>query len=168
MLRRASVVLVLALASFAAACGPAPTPAPAPAFPKGTGAVIAGFKCPVVGSRYTDDYGPRGTSFHYGIDMLIGLGANIYSPMAGTVHYVPNEGAGGNVAYLKADDGNVYMMAHMNDFVGGDRRVIQSEVVGHVGMTGNATAPHLHFEIRLGGINGTRMDPYATLRSAGC
>jgi murein DD-endopeptidase MepM/ murein hydrolase activator NlpD len=51
---------------------------------------------------------------------------------------------------------------------GGDRAVGQGEAIGQVGQTGNATGPHLHFEIRLGGINGQRIDPYPTLRNAGC
>ena len=87
---------------------------------------------------------------------------------SGTVRYVPNEGAGGNTAYLHADDGNSYFYAHLSQFVGGPRTVAQGEVIGLTGMTGNATGPHLHFEIRIGGDNGGRNDPYPTLRSAGC
>ncbi len=77
-------------------------------------------------------------------------------------------GAGGNEAYLSADDGNVYYYAHMSSFVGPPRRVVQGEIIGLVGSTGNSTAPHLHFEIRLGGPNGQRIDPYPTLQAAGC
>ena len=33
-------------------------------------------------------------------------------------------------------------------------------MIGLVGSTGNASAPHLHFEIRLGGPNGQKIDPY--------
>ena len=87
---------------------------------------------------------------------------------AGTVRYVPNEGAGGNAAYLSANDGNVYFYAHFSQFVGGGRAVSQGEVIGLVGMTGNASAPHVHFELRLGGVNGTKIDPYPTLKSSGC
>jgi len=87
---------------------------------------------------------------------------------AGTVSYVPMGGAGGNEAYLAADDGNVYYYAHMSQFVGAARSVAQGEVIGLVGSTGSSTAPHLHFEIRIGGANGQRIDPYPTLRGAGC
>jgi peptidoglycan LD-endopeptidase LytH len=62
----------------------------------------------------------------------------------------------------------VYFYAHLSSYVGGARSVAQGEVVGLVGMTGNASAPHLHFEIRIGGANGQRIDPYPTLRAAGC
>ena len=37
---------------------------------------------------------------------------------AGTVRYVPNEGAGGNAAYLDGRDGNTYYYAHFSQFIG--------------------------------------------------
>ena len=126
------------------------------------------FQCPVTGSAYTDSYGPRGSGFHYGIDMFAPMGTPLVAVKAGSVRFVPNEGDGGNTVYLSADDGNVYFYAHLSSFVGGARSVAQGEVVGLVGMTGNATGPHLHFEIRIGGANGQRIDPYPTLRAAGC
>jgi murein DD-endopeptidase MepM/ murein hydrolase activator NlpD len=124
------------------------------------------FMCPVFGAAYTDDYGgPRG---HAGIDMFVPTGTQAFAVKAGSVRYVPNEGAGGNTAYLDADDGNTYFYAHFSQFVGGARSVSQGEVIGLTGMTGNATGPHLHFEIRIGGVNGARIDPYPTLKAAGC
>jgi murein DD-endopeptidase MepM/ murein hydrolase activator NlpD len=126
------------------------------------------FQCPVVGSAYSDSYGPRGNGFHYGIDMMAPTGTPEVAVKAGTVSYIPMGGAGGNEAYLAANDGNVYYYAHMSQFVGGARSVAQGEVIGLVGSTGSSTAPHLHFEIRIGGANGQRIDPYPTLQSAGC
>jgi murein DD-endopeptidase MepM/ murein hydrolase activator NlpD len=124
------------------------------------------FSCPILGASYSDDYG--GSRGHPGIDMLAPTGTKAMAVKNGTVTFAPNEGAGGNAAYLNADDGNTYYYAHFSGYVGGPRAVAKGEVIGLVGSTGNATAPHLHFEIRLGGPNGNRTDPYPTLKSAGC
>jgi murein DD-endopeptidase MepM/ murein hydrolase activator NlpD len=137
----------------------------------GPGQIVANpvpgaFHCPVRGAAYSDDYG--GPSGHPGIDMMVPVGTPAVAVMAGTVRYVPNEGAGGNTAYLEAVDGNTYFYAHFSQFVGEGRRVAQGEVIGLTGMTGNASAPHLHFEIRVGGDNGNTTDPYRMLKAAGC
>jgi murein DD-endopeptidase MepM/ murein hydrolase activator NlpD len=128
--------------------------------------VPGAFQCPVQGAAYSDDYG--GPTGHPGIDMFVPTGTAAVAVKAGTVRYVPNEGAGGNTAYLLADDGNTYFYAHFSQFVGDGRSVAKGEVIGLTGMTGNATAPHLHFEIRIGGDNGNTIDPYPTLKAAGC
>jgi len=138
----------------------------------GAGQIIANpgggsFQCPVSGAAYSDDYGARGGGFHYGIDMFAPTGAPLVAVKAGTLTQMPMNGAGGNEAYLSAD-GNVYYYAHLSQYAGGPRSVAQGEVIGYVGSTGNASAPHLHFEIRIGGANGSRIDPYPTLKSAGC
>ncbi len=125
------------------------------------------FQCPVQGSAYVDDYGPRGGGFHYGIDMMSAVGTPLVAVKAGTF-FTMSGGAGGNELYLNADDGNTYFYAHLSDYAGGPRAVVQGEVVGWVGMTGNTSGPHLHFEIRIGGPNGQKVDPYPTLRGAGC
>jgi murein DD-endopeptidase MepM/ murein hydrolase activator NlpD len=138
---------------------PAPSPSPAPA-PSG------GFMCPVFGGTYTDDFSsPPG---HNATDIFVPEGTPAYAVKSGTVRYVANEGAGGNTAYLNADDGNSYFYAHLSQFVGGARSVSQGEVIAYTGMTGNASGPHLHFEIRIGGDNGSKTNPYPVLRAAGC
>jgi murein DD-endopeptidase MepM/ murein hydrolase activator NlpD len=131
------------------------------------GPIVGNFRCPVDGSTYTNSYGPRGSGFHFGIDMLAPTGTPTWAVKSGIVLYA-FESAGGLVAYLVADDGNAYYYAHMSNTNGGNRRVGQGEHIGYVGQTGNATGPHLHFEIRLGGVNGERVNPYNTLIYAGC
>ena len=80
------------------------------------------------GSQYSDDYGPRGSGFHYGIDMLAPTGTPTWAVKSGGVHYTL-ESAGGLVAYLYADDGNVYYYAHMSEIIGdGNRGVGQGEL----------------------------------------
>jgi murein DD-endopeptidase MepM/ murein hydrolase activator NlpD len=124
------------------------------------------FQCPVQGAAYSDDYG--GPTGHPGIDMFVPTGTVAVAAMGGTVRFVPNEGAGGNAAYLEASDGNTYYYAHFSQYIGEGRTVAQGEVIGLTGMTGNATAPHLHFEERVGGDNGNTTDPYPALKAAGC
>ena len=155
---RSLLIAVAFLAIVAAQCPP-----------PSDGPVITGIRCPVDGSSYENSYGPRSNgSFHFGIDMRASTGTPVWAVKSGNVHYAL-ESAGGLVAYLSATDGNVYYYAHMSQIVGGgDRFVNQGDGSGLVGMTGNATGPHLHFEIRLGGANGERINPYPTLQNAGC
>jgi murein DD-endopeptidase MepM/ murein hydrolase activator NlpD len=174
-MRRRSLLLLgsaVALAFAGAACvpppAPAPAPPPAPPIAPPDDAPTLGIACPVTGSTYTNDFGPRGSGVHAGIDMLVPMHTPVRAARAGTVRNVPDDGPGGKVVYLSADDGNVYMTLHLDSFVGGDRAVTRGALIGYSGMTGNATAPHVHFEIRLGGVNGTRVNPYNSLRAAGC
>jgi murein DD-endopeptidase MepM/ murein hydrolase activator NlpD len=155
MRTRRLFVAVAALAVAAVAC-----------FPNG-GPIIGDFRCPVDGSTYSNNYGPRGSGFHYGIDMLAPTGRRLWAVKTGNVQYAL-ESAGGLVAYLFVDGGDVYYYAHMSNTVGGNRRVQQGDAIGFVGQTGNATAPHLHFEMRLGSVFNKGTNPYNTLINAGC
>ena len=131
------------------------------------GQVINGFRCPVSGAAYSDDFGGA-VRQHGGIDMFVSTGTPVIAVKAGSVTYVPNEGAGGNAIYLNGSDGNTYYYAHQSSFAGGARSVSQGEILGYSGMTGNASAPHVHFEIRVGGPNGGKINPYPTLKASGC
>ena len=61
--------------------------------------------------------------------------------------------------YLCIDHGNglVTLYAHLDSAtVKVGQRVARGELIGYMGDSGNATAPCLHFEVRL---NGKRIDP---------
>jgi peptidoglycan LD-endopeptidase LytH len=155
----------------AAGCGPAAKPAPPSSPPPATSdeiVVITPLTCPLTGYTYGDGFGPRGTSFHSGVDLLAPSGTPVVAVHGGTVHYVADEsGGGGNVVYLTGG-GDAYYYAHLLDFVGGDRSVTAGELLGHVGQSGNATAPHLHFGLRIGTAAGTRVDARPTLDANHC
>ena len=125
-----------------------------------TGTPVAGFLCPVRGS-FSNDYGdPRsGGRSHGGVDIFAGIGTPVVAVKAGSLT-LESGGAGGNAAYLNASDGNTYYYAHFSGYSGGARQVAQGEVIGFVGMTGNTSAPHLHFEIRT---SAGSVNPYPTL-----
>ncbi|GMU77618.1 MAG: hypothetical protein AMXMBFR46_04170 [Acidimicrobiia bacterium] len=122
-----------------------------------SGTPVAGFLCPVRGS-FTNDFGDArsGGRSHAGIDVFAGTGTPVVAVKSGTLT-LEQGGAGGNAAYLNAGDGNTYYFAHFSSYAASPGPVSQGQVIGYVGQTGNATAPHLHFEIRGAG------NPYATL-----
>ena len=113
------------------------------------------------------------SSTHGGIDMAAPLGANVYAVRSGTLWYWSTGDVGGYSVYLKADDGNTYYYTHLTAYApeleNTQRAVAAGDVIESVNHTGNANGfDHLHFEVRLGGPNGTKVDPRPTLDAAGC
>jgi murein DD-endopeptidase MepM/ murein hydrolase activator NlpD len=124
--------------------------------------------CPMTGSAYGDSWGgPRsGGRRHEGVDMLAPTGTPIVAVTSGYATFKQNH-LGGNAVSLAGDNGNRYYYAHLSGYEGASRRVVQGEVIGYNGDTGNATGiPHLHFEVHPGG--GLAVNPTPTVRAAGC
>ncbi len=124
--------------------------------------IIDGMACPIPGAAFTDDWGqPRGGGrTHQGNDLHAPSGVPELAIVSGNVTY-GDGGGGGMGAYIAGDDGNRYVYYHLSQYVGPPRHVTPGEVIGKVGATGDATGPHLHFEIHPGG--GPAVDPYPTL-----
>jgi murein DD-endopeptidase MepM/ murein hydrolase activator NlpD len=131
---------------------------------EGLGApVIDGLVCPVPGAAFSNDFGqPRTGHTHQGNDMFAPMGTPNLAVVGGNITYGPG-GSGGNGAYLEGDNGVTYIYYHLSEYVGGPRRVAQGEVVARLGMTGNAGAPHTHFEIRPGGRTANAVNPFPTI-----
>ncbi|MBI2167965.1 MAG: peptidoglycan DD-metalloendopeptidase family protein [Actinobacteria bacterium] len=125
---------------------------------------VDGLVCPNPGSSFTDSFGaPRsGGRRHKGTDMMNVRGAPLYAVTSGTVTF-GNGGLAGKSAYLHGSDGNLYFYAHLSEF-GNGGSVSQGALIGYNGATGNASggAPHLHFEIKMGG--SLTVNPYPTVR----
>ena len=136
----------------------------------GNAASVGGVRCPIGGSvAFSNDWGqPRsGGRTHQGTDLFSGYGTPNVAVMGGTT-MLQTESVGGMSVYLMADDGNTYYYTHLSGFAGGARRVQSGETLGYTGNSGNASGgvTHTHFEIRRGGPNGTKVNPYATLAAA--
>jgi murein DD-endopeptidase MepM/ murein hydrolase activator NlpD len=87
--------------------------------------------------------------FHTGIDLAVPWGAPVHAAMAGRVEYAGWQGGYGYTVVLLHDGGLRTLYAHLSRWsVRGGQRVAQGEVIGLAGATGNATGPHLHFEVR--------------------
>jgi peptidoglycan hydrolase-like protein with peptidoglycan-binding domain len=97
-------------------------------------------------------FGPRGTRFHAGIDLLAPSGTAVRAAAPGRVAYAGRIAGGWGKLVVLAHTRRVRTMyAHLSAVaVEVGERVGTGSPIGKVGATGNATGPHLHFEVRLG------------------
>ena len=89
---------------------------------------------------------------HKGIDYAAPVGTHVKATADGTVEYVGRQNGYGNVVILKHQGGVSTYYAHLSSFAAGlhkGTRVHQGDEIGHVGQTGWATGPHLHYEFRV-------------------
>lgn len=96
---------------------------------------------------------------HSGIDYAAPTGTRVKAAADGVVAFAGWQGGYGNVVILQHHGMYSTVYGHLSAFAKGLRqgqRVSQGDVVGHVGATGMATGPHLHYEFRL---NGVQRDP---------
>jgi murein DD-endopeptidase MepM/ murein hydrolase activator NlpD len=122
---------------------------------------------------YLDTWGQARSSTrrHEGTDIFSGDGNYVYAVVDGRLTDRVWDGAGqnaGNAWTLTGPDGTRFFYAHLAGFAPEVRigsRVQAGQVIGWIGSTGNASAPHLHFEIRPGG--GSPVNPYPILRAQG-
>ena len=137
---------------------------PSPTIPTRTSSVVILARCPVSGgASYSDTYGqPRGGGrLHIGVDLSAPVGTPVVAPVDGTVSF-SSDSAGGNTFIMTGTDGNFYYGAHLSRQGPNSGAVKAGTVIGAVGQTGNASVPHLHFEIHLGG-RGNVINPYPSV-----
>jgi murein DD-endopeptidase MepM/ murein hydrolase activator NlpD len=112
---------------------------------------------PVLGDRF----GPRGDRWHAGIDLPAPLGTPVYAARSGEVVWAGWRDGYGFLVTVAHGHGERSMYAHLSRL---DVRVGvwigQGVRVGLVGATGDATGPHLHFEVR---VRGAAVDPLRAL-----
>ncbi len=102
---------------------------------------------------------------HTGTDYAASAGTPVRAVGDGTVLFAGRKGGYGNVLELRHANGYVSRYGHLRAFGRGVRpgaQVAMGRTVGYVGMTGLATAPHLHFEMLLG---GAQRDPRSALET---
>lgn len=109
-------------------------------------------------ARVSSSYVSQRFGYHTGVDIAAYRGTQIYAAMGGTVTEVQYSNRSyGNRIYIKCPNGLTMLYAHC-DTIGvktGDV-VTTGQPIATVGDSGNATGPHLHFEVRR---NGTYLNP---------
>ena len=89
---------------------------------------------------------------HPGIDFAAEEGAEVYAVAGGIVTAANYDVEKGNYVVLDHGGGLETEYQHMKSLlVSAGQSVVQGQVLGYVGSTGNSTGPHLHFEARQDG-----------------
>jgi murein DD-endopeptidase MepM/ murein hydrolase activator NlpD len=159
------------------AATPAPAPASTPAGPTAPVTPTAGTTpgvFPVQAAHsYGDPFGtPRPGYSHQGQDVLAAEGSQVVAPTAGTITSNSYQAsAAGYYVVEHATDGRDFFFAHCQANSFGQAQgatVAAGAPICRVGHTGDATGPHLHFEIWVGGWhvgNGAPIDPLPQLKA---
>lgn len=106
------------------------------------------FSWPLHG-RLTSRFGWRRSRMHEGVDIAARSGTPVRAAEAGRVIYASRLGGYGNVVVVRHGERYETVYAHIRRFrVPKGARVAKGDVIAEAGATGNASAPHLHFEVR--------------------
>lgn len=101
----------------------------------------------------TSRFGRRGSENHTGLDIAMPVGTDIFSAEGGVVTFAGTSGGYGKVIKVSHENGFETLYAHcskLNAEVG--QIVSAGEKIAEVGNTGRSSGPHLHFEVRKGGV----------------
>ncbi|MEU8014032.1 M23 family metallopeptidase [Micromonospora parva] len=160
---------------------PTPTPSAVSASPTPTKTAVAKAKPkpkkttkpapawvdPMPGAAVTSCYGQRWGTLHAGIDLALPSGTPIRAAAAGTVTQASDASDGyGNSVFVDHGNGYLTHYAHQSRIaVTVGQKVKAGQVIGYEGATGDATGPHLHFEVHQGMWN--QIDPAPFMRARG-
>ncbi len=105
-----------------------------------------------------DSFGPRGATFHPGVDYVSPRGRPVTAGAGGCVEVAHRERGGyGKLVVLRHGSGMTSWYGHLSKIgVRPGQCVAAGAWLGRVGSTGRSTGPHLHFELRL---RGAAVDP---------
>ena len=124
-------------------------------------------RCPIalappLRSPFAYGFGPRGNRFHSGVDYPAAVGTPVGAAAAGQVSFAGWAAGGwGYLVTVRHSSGTRTMYAHLSRVsVRVGQWVEPGQRVGLVGASGEASGPHLHFEVRL---RGAAVDPLAGL-----
>jgi murein DD-endopeptidase MepM/ murein hydrolase activator NlpD len=124
----------------------------------GTNVKKALLRTPVDGARISSSFGMRHhpilgfSRMHQGVDFAVPAGTPIMASGDGTIVSAGWSGGYGNMVELRHNGTYSTRYGHMSRIAKGIKpgtHVHQGDVIGFVGMTGLATGPHLHYEIRV-------------------
>lgn len=91
-------------------------------------------------------------TFHEGIDFAAPIGSPVFATADGVVVSSGFESGFGNIVGIRHGERIVTRYAHLSrSLVQRGERVTRGQLIAYSGKTGRATAPHLHYEVHVGG-----------------
>ena len=123
----------------------------------GSGPVVSDYYAwPLAGNNNSCNWPGQITQGLHGwnaVDIGAPRGTDIYAAAAGTVIVANGDGGWnggyGNYVVIQHSNGTETLYAHMSKVLtSAGTQVAQGDTIGLVGMTGDATGPHVHFEVR--------------------
>ncbi|HZT29133.1 MAG TPA: M23 family metallopeptidase [Bryobacteraceae bacterium] len=112
----------------------------------------------------TDPFSGEG-AYHTGVDISAPTGTVVRATADGIVAHADRLGGYGRLVVIDHGNGIQTYYAHLSRyFVVPGQEIRRGEPVGAVGSSGRVTAPHLHYEVRIG---GAPVNPYRYLAKAG-
>ena len=131
--------------------------------PEGDSVRKAFIRAPVDFTRISSNFNPKRRHpilntirAHRGVDYAAPRGTPIKAAGDGKVIFRGTKSGYGRVVILQHGGNITTLYAHMSGYAAKARlgtRVRQGQTIGYVGMTGLATANHLHYEYRLNGVH---------------
>ena len=104
----------------------------------------------------------KNKSFHTGIDIAVPEGTAVSASYNGTVTETGYTYGKGNYVLIEHSENLQTLYCHLSEILVSEGvSLLAGETLGLVGSTGMSTGPHLHFELRVGGI---RCNPRYALR----
>ncbi|MDQ1700159.1 MAG: hypothetical protein QOG34_2022 [Frankiaceae bacterium] len=113
---------------------------------------------------FSSGFGYRWGRLHAGVDLAGPWGSTFYAATAGCIEYAGPMSGYGEVMRIRDWDGTETVYGHMSSFIRHYGCVKAGEAIARVGSAGDATGPHLHFEVRIG---GTPINPVPFLAKRG-
>ena len=108
------------------------------------------FSWPLTGT-ITSYFGWRKAGYHHGIDIANQEGTPIKAAADGLVTFAGWKSVYGRTVIIRHNDGKSTLYAHTQKILVKEKQLVkQGQVIARVGVSGNTTGPHLHFEIRKG------------------
>lgn len=126
------------------------------------------FFLPTSAYTLTSHYGDSGSMWssghHTGLDFAAPTGTPVKAVGSGKITSAGWSGAYGYRIVLELPDGTEIWYCHLSSMSVTGGSVAGGDTIGRVGATGNVTGPHLHLEVRQGGVT---VDPLSWLTARG-